>query len=529
MNNYRILDCTLRDGGYINNFDFGDYIIKDITRKLAESHVDIIECGFLKSNEFDPDKTLYGSVESIKGYINPKSPETMYVGMIAYGDIGIDEISECQGDSIDGIRVTFHKDKIDEAFLFGKQLMNKGYKVFMQPVGTTTYSSDELMELISKVNSIKPFAFYLVDTLGTMFNNDLFEMFSLADRYLDKEISVGFHSHNNLQMSFSNAIELIRIHTDREIIIDSSVFGMGRGAGNLCTELIMEYINKQVENKYEIVPVLEIFDEHISKILLKYKWGYSLPYFIASTNNCHPNYATHLINKQTLSIKQISHILSQIDNQKRELFDKKYIELLYIDYQKHYVDDSVTSEEYRDSLANKSIVILAPGKSIKSNAEMIRSFCTQNQSVVFAVNFVPEDFEVDYLFVSNRKRIKSLREISSLANVKRCLFTSNLIGDRQYENCDIINYSDYLNEDAIISDNAGLMLMNFLNKIGVKEINLAGFDGFGINRFDDYFDSDYLNDTEYEELINKTKKIAKRIKALSGSMKINFLTESKYE
>ena len=369
----------------------------------------------------------------------------------------------------------------------------------------------------------------MVDTLGTMFNDDLNEMFALVDKNLDKGIIVGFHSHNNLQMSFSNAIALINNCSDREIIIDSSVFGMGRGAGNLCTELVMEYINKQAENKYEIVPVLEIFDEHISKILLKYKWGYSVPYFIASTNNCHPNYATHLINKQTLSIKQISHILTQIENNKRELFDKTYIESLYIDYQRHYVDDKEVQDKYKDNLSEKRIVILAPGKSIKSNVDKIHAFCNHHQSVVFAVNFVPDDFQVDYLFVSNRKRINSLREITRFSNVKRCLFTSNLIGDRNYDNCDIINYSDYLNEDAIISDNAGLMLMNFLYKIGVNEVHLAGFDGFGINRFDDYFDSEYMNDTEYEELINKTMMISKRIKTLSRTMKISFLTESKYE
>lgn len=528
MTNCRILDCTLRDGGYINSFNFGQTVISDIVKKLSDSNTDIIECGFLKSNEFDKNKTLYGSIESIKDYIEPKSNNSMYVAMIAYGDISIDEISDCDKNSVDGIRLTFHKNDISEAFEFGKKLMEKNYKVFMQPVGTTTYSDENLIELINKVNMLKPYAFYMVDTLGIMFNTDLRKMFLLVDKYLNKDIKIGFHSHNNLQLSFSNAIELLSINTDRELIIDSSVFGMGRGAGNLCTELVMEYINNSIKNKYDIVPVLEIYDEHINKILLEYKWGYSLPYFLASTNNCHPNYATHLINKQTMSIKQISCILSSMDENKKNIYNKNYIEKLYLDFQKHIVDDSKVAEEIKECVLNKNIVILAPGKSVKNHVSDIKKYCKENNSLIFSVNFIPEDFDVDFLFISNYKRIKTIRKIEKTDKVKNVICTSNLLGNF-YHNSYIINYSDYLNDDDIISDNAGLMLMNFLKKIGARQFNLAGFDGFSINSIDNYYDSKYMNSTEYENLVYKTEAIAKKIKSLSSSIKINFLTESRYE
>ena len=529
MTNYNILDCTLRDGGYINNFRFGEKIIKDIIHKLADARTNIIECGFLKSGAFDKDETLFGSVEMITNYIAPKSENSMYVAMIAYGDISADEISDYDGTSIDGIRLTFHQSEIEEAFVCGKQLMDKGYQVFMQPVGTTSYTEEELLNLIGRVNGMKPFAFYMVDTLGTMLNQDLASMFQLVDAHLDKSIKIGFHSHNNLQMSFSNAIELLKIHSDREIIIDSSVFGMGRGAGNLCTELIMDYLNKSVGNSYDIVPVLEIYDEHINKILLDYKWGYSLPYFIASTNNCHPNYATHLINKRTISIKQISSLLSMMDEEKKNIYDKNYIEEIYLAFQKHMIDDSDVRSKYKTILQNKNIVILAPGSSIKKKLPEVKEYCKENQSIVISVNFVPEGIDVDYVFVSNRRRIKKLDDIQKLKNVKHFLFTSNLMEQCGQEDVDMINYSDYLNEEAVISDNAGLMLINFLNKIGVKEINLAGFDGFGKNRSDNYFDAAFTNSAEYETLIYKTEAISKKLKALSNSMEIRFLTESKYE
>ena len=118
--------------------------------------------------------------------------------MIQYGAISIEEISDFDETSIDGIRLTFHQHEIDEAFVLGEKLMAKGYKVFMQPVGTMTYTDDALLALIKRINNLQPFAFYIVDTLGTMYKKDLLHMFYLVDGQLNKGIALGFHSHNNL-------------------------------------------------------------------------------------------------------------------------------------------------------------------------------------------------------------------------------------------------------------------------------------------------------------------------------------------
>ena len=241
----------------------------------------------------------------IKNTIGTKNPNLMYVAMIQYGAISNEEISVCDGTSIDGIRITFHEHEIDSAFVLGRQLSEKGYKVFMQPVGTMTYTDEALLGLISKINELNPFAFYLVDTLGTMYKNDLLRMFYLVDNNLNKNISLGFHSHNNLQLSFANAQELMQLNTPRRLIIDASVFGMGRGAGNLNTELVTQYINSNFGLHYDNIEILEIIDEYIRPLSMQYKWGYDAAYYIASITGCHPNYATFLMNKQTLHIQDI--------------------------------------------------------------------------------------------------------------------------------------------------------------------------------------------------------------------------------
>ena len=222
MANVQILDCTLRDGGYINNFQFGDSAITDIVQKLGEAKIDIIECGFLKSGHTNTEQSLFSTIESISRHLKNRRKESLYVAMIAYGDIPIEEISPRTEDSIDGIRLTFHEHEIQPALILGRQLMEKGYLVFMQPVGTTTYDDRNLLTLIDEINTLQPFAFYLVDTLGVLYKNDLLRLFYLIDHNLSERINLGFHSHNNLQLSFSNAQELLLLHSKRNIILDSS-------------------------------------------------------------------------------------------------------------------------------------------------------------------------------------------------------------------------------------------------------------------------------------------------------------------
>lgn len=326
MERIKILDCTLRDGGYINNFDFGLSTMKDIIRKIGDTGIDIIECGFLQSGQSNQNRSLFGSVADVRRVIGTKKHYgTMYVAMIQYGSISAEEIEPFDGTSIDGIRITFHESEVKDALILGHQLMEKNYKIFMQPVGTVTFSDEAILNLINEINYMKPYAFYLVDTLGTMYVKDLRHYFYLIDHNLDKSIKLGFHTHNNLQLSFSNAQELIHMDSSRSIILDSTILGMGRGAGNLSTELIIQYINENMEFTYDVLPVLQIMDDYISVFNKKYNWGYMPEYYLSASKKCHPNYASYLINTKTLMAKDINRILEKIAVEKRAIFDADYI------------------------------------------------------------------------------------------------------------------------------------------------------------------------------------------------------------
>ena len=200
----QVLDCSLRDSGYINSWNFGARTISEIIRYLVEAKIDIIECGFIRNVEHDRDSSVFNSMNEVSEIIEPKSKSSLYAIMIEHHNNVYDKIPPFDGHGADIIRVTFRRDEWDEARHAIRELIEKGYKVCVQPVGTTNYDDESLLKLIKDVNELKPFAFYLVDTLGVMYRHDMRKLFYLIDSNLSMSIKLGFHSHNNLQMSFAN-------------------------------------------------------------------------------------------------------------------------------------------------------------------------------------------------------------------------------------------------------------------------------------------------------------------------------------
>ncbi len=525
MKRISILDCTLRDGGYINRWHFGSDAISGIIELLDTAGIDIIECGFLRDQAYDHDKTVFSDVNQIVPFISPKKPGVLYVGMIALGDISPEQIAPYDGSSIDGIRLTFHKHEWGKARKTAVELMEKGYKVFIQPVGTTSYSDEELLRLVGDVNSLHPFAFYLVDTLGIMYRHDVLRFFYFIDHNLDSDIRLGFHSHNNLQVSFANAQELLLESTKRQIIIDTSVYGMGRGVGNLPTELLTEFINVNVEQRYAIMPLLTIADQYLMSIYAETPWGYALPYYLSAKEHCHPNYAAYLINKETLNIEAISKVLSMLPVDQSDLYHQDLIEKLYDSFQSCQIDDTAVCAALTEKVSDREALILGPGATISSYSEMLQNYISVNHPYVVSVNFIPDTVSADALFISNQKRLDLLKNyIGTYPNV---IATSNLLNELP-TNVQFVNYTDYLGEGHV-GDNAGAMLIRLLCKCGASRILLAGFDGFGTNVEDNYCIPSYKRMLDKVEADKKNADISRQLRLALGGIPYASLTPSRYD
>lgn len=518
MKKIQVLDCTLRDGGYCNNWRFGKDNIVKIIDKLCDAGIDIVECGFLTNKDCgNPDVSRFESIEAVSGYIKDKK-NSKIVLMANYGEFDFDKLPENDG-TLYGIRLAFHKDDLDASLEVSKKIIDKGYKVFVQPMVSLRYTDEEFLNLIEKVNEINPYAFYIVDSFGSMKIEELKKLYSMTASNLNDSISIGFHAHNNMQLARANAEWLINNAGDlRNIIIDSSVYGMGRGAGNLNTELMAEYINNVSENKYCVKDLLEIIDEVILDLYEKKGWGYSLPNFLSAKYNVHPYYSVYLENKKTLTLKEMCDIFEKIPADKRYEFDEGCISDIYISYLDNRDAEADGVEILKEALKGKEVLLIAPGKSAEKEKEKIIDFAENNNVTVISVNFVYKNVNPDYIFISNIRRFRQ----ADLSD-RNVIATANIKDSVKYK----IPYMEYLNNEKGVEDNAVLMLIKFLTDCRVNKIYIAGLDGYSYNMSDNYIDDRMTINMDSGWVEEKNHGIEKMINYFKKVCFIEFVTSFK--
>lgn len=522
MNKVHVLDCTLRDGGYCNQWKFGYENISRITGSLVEAGVDIIECGFLTDRvEYDPNVTKFNTVEEITDILPKDRAGKLFVAMINFGEYDVNTLPDYDGTSIDGIRLAFHKNNMAEAIELCKIINSKGYKVFVQPMVSLGYTDEEFLNLIKLANAVEPYAFYIVDSFGMMKKKNLIRLFYMVEHNLSGKIWIGFHSHNNMQLAYSNAQSLVDIQTNRNLIIDSSVYGMGRGAGNLNTELFVEYLNENMDSDYKLKPLLSIIDEILNGFYHKNYWGYSLPNYLSAKHNTHPNYAGYLDDKKTLTVENMDEIFDMMDPAKRVEFDKAYIEELYVRYMETGRRQEAHLSEFMEKIRSKSILLIAPGKSSFDERAKIAEAAKKENVIVMSVNSEYSAVNTDYIFLSNLRRFRKLD--SSLKD--KSIVTSNIPADNVYLQTD---YASLLNKTEGVRDNAGLMCLNYLIKLGVEHIMLAGFDGYSHDVSENYGEQklEIITKNAISDAMNHGMSIV--ISEYAKKSKIEFLTTPRH-
>ena len=190
----------------------------------------------------------------------------MVFAMIDYGTCDIDKLQPKSETFIDGIRLIFKKENMHKAVEYGREVMAKGYALSLNMVSITSYEENDVLEFVQEVNTIKPFAVSVVDTYGLMHKEQMLFYFNLLDKNLLPPICIGYHSHNNFQLAYSNTIEMLKLNTDRDLIVDGSLYGMGKSAGNAPRELLAMHLNENYGGAYDINQILEAIDINIMPI-----------------------------------------------------------------------------------------------------------------------------------------------------------------------------------------------------------------------------------------------------------------------
>lgn len=323
-----LVDVTLRDGGIVIDFDFGLERMKKIKETLENSGVEYIETGYINEKKGIPvGRTCFDNELSIEKTLLSTGKKTgvTYLAMIDFGTFDVNNLHSRTKEGIDGIRLAFHKENWKDSIEWGKTIMSKGYDLYIQPMVTMRYDDDEFKELIRVCNLELTGAkgFYVVDSFGQMDNAALVHKLEIADTYVSSSMKLGFHVHNNRQMAYSNAISFVEYNTRHDAMLDASIMGMGKGAGNLCTELIETTLISEGKSYFSNV-LYEAISEYFSDQQKKTPWGYSLDYYLSSLYSCTPSYIRIFTADERVTTDVLVDLLKRMPDEKRAACDKSF-------------------------------------------------------------------------------------------------------------------------------------------------------------------------------------------------------------
>jgi 4-hydroxy 2-oxovalerate aldolase len=284
----KVIDCTVRDGGLMNKWQFDDQFVRNVYHALSDAGVDYMEIGYLSSESaFSRDE--YGpwrfcAEEDLKRIIGDTEKKIKLSAMADIGRIEYDDIPSKSESSLDMVRVACYVHQIDKAIALAHHCIEKGYETTINLMAVSTVGLRDLNEALEDLNKSKVPIIYLVDSFGAFYSEHID---TLGAKYIERmpDKTIGIHCHNNQQLAFANTISAIINGVN---FLDATLYGIGRGAGNCPLELLLSFLKNP---KFKVRPIIKCIEEDIFPWAKKIDWGYSVPYMVTGVLNQHPRAA----------------------------------------------------------------------------------------------------------------------------------------------------------------------------------------------------------------------------------------------
>ena len=273
----KILDCTIRDGGYANNWNFSDDCVLATFLTAQRSNVDYFEIGYRKKNAVRKyERITDDKLEFIADYKNNRTKLLVMVNELEY-DAGL--FNDANKSPVDGVRVACHVPELKTGIDICEELKDKGYEVFLNIMNIPQIEEKHYKLLAGWENKNIITSLCFADSFGVLVPEKIPEYFEKFRQCGFENISI--HTHNNLQMAFANSLKAIE---SGAYSVDATVYGMGRGGGNLPIELIIGYLKENSPVHY-----MNLIEKYYLQIYKEHDWGYSVPALISGLKNIHPN------------------------------------------------------------------------------------------------------------------------------------------------------------------------------------------------------------------------------------------------
>jgi len=286
----KVLDCTIRDGGLMNNHQFEDKIVKAVYNACVEAGLDYMELGYKGSKKVfvptDYGPWKYCSEDDLRRIVGDNKTNLKLSAMADTGRTDRADILPKKQSVLDMIRTACYIHQIPAALDIIKDAHDKGYETTLNLMAVSAVQESEIDGALEMLANSEVDVFYLVDSFGALYSEQAHYLLRKYIQYAEPEgKQVGMHAHNNQQLAYANTIEAVITGAN---MLDGSIAGLGRGAGNCPTELLLGFLHNP---KYKLRPILQCIQDYIQPMQKELLWGYDIPYMITGVLNQHPRSA----------------------------------------------------------------------------------------------------------------------------------------------------------------------------------------------------------------------------------------------
>lgn len=379
-----LLDCTLRDGGYYNQWNFSDAIINQYLYAMHSAGVEIVEIGFrsLKNTTFKG-ACAYSTDDWLETLI---IPDGLQIGVMVNASELIPNIEEslialfpknAQESIVKLVRIACHAHEFNNVLAASRWLKNHGYMVGYNLMQIADRTEEDVKNILCNAASYPIDILYFADSMGSMDAYRTSVLVSWIRQIWDGEI--GIHTHDNLGLAYSNIMQAI---ADGVRWIDSTVTGMGRGPGNAKTEYVAIEIANMLGRQIDLIPLLELISEYFEPMRIEKGWGTNTYYFLAGKYGIHPTYIQEMIADNRYSNTDIMSVIEYL----RQEGGKKYSPLT-LDAARHFFVGKPTGRwEPASILDGRDVLLLGTGPGVKEHKTAIESYIRQLSPIVLAFN-----------------------------------------------------------------------------------------------------------------------------------------------
>lgn len=492
LENPTLLDCTFRDGGYYNNWEFTDTLFQAYLKAIDSSAFKMAEVGFrFKPKTFFMGPHAYTSDEYLLSFELPSATK-LGVMLNASDFIGVPDIQASiinmfrpSSDSpVDFVRIATHGSEMSSAAKIAKHITNMGYEVAINLMQVSEFDIDELTKLLVPLEGLDLFAFYVADSLGSLTPDRVTSIFSTLTE--NTSFALGIHSHDNLGLALQNSLAAFARGAS---YVDGTLLGMGRGPGNTKSEELAISLASSDKDTREGIELGKFAVQHFSKLQQDLGWGRNFQYFVAGLKGVHPTYVQEMTvdsRFDAVTIIDATYELSQLDSNR---FDPNVLRTLGVssDFAGEPDTPRLEAEKWHPSSAPAAL-ILGPGELSSTSKRELNLFLAKNSDyLLLCVNGSPalEVANLSYRVVSTPRRIatlsKSLQDVELpwIAPVDRFGDQFGLLGGRTFDYPFTLGDEFSFTTGGIVSpiDNVFAYAAGIALQCEVSRIYMAGFDG----------------------------------------------------